>query len=130
MIPGRHGAHKGRAARRTSRPNPTLNGFVLGTRKKGRNATPAENFAGLTYSDPFYREPRVPAGAKPGTLLRAKKVDVLFTGFKPGNVSAWKIMYVTENTRRTANDISTGIILLPEDGRPNSTRPIGAFRLR
>lgn len=53
---------------------------------------------------------------------------MLFTGFKPGNISAWKIMYVTENTKRTAKDISTGIILLPEDGRKHSDRPIVAYQ--
>ncbi|MEP9391752.1 lipase family protein [Gordonia sp. VNK1] len=104
-----------------------FSGFTLGTIRDGRAATTEENFVGLLADDPFYAEPPIPAGAAPGTLLKAKRFDVLFTGYRPGNIAAWKIMYVTEDVRGR-KVISTGVVMIPEDGRPNSTRSVVAYQ--
>ena len=104
-----------------------FSGFTLGTFRDGRSADAKESFEGLMANDPFYREPRIPQSAAAGTLLRAKKFDVLFTGYKPGNISAWKIMYVTEDVRGK-KVASTGVVMLPEDGRRNSDRSIVAYQ--
>src|SRR5690606_17887068 len=39
----------------------------------------------------------------------------------------WKIMYVTENLDGS-RDISTGVLMIPEDGRDNATRPVVAYQ--
>lgn len=104
-----------------------FSGFVLGAFRDGTTATASENFQGLRADDPFYREPAIPADAKPGTLLKAKRFDVLFTGFKPGNIAAWKIMYVTQDVRG-AKTISTGVVMIPQDGRSNAQRSVVAYQ--
>ena len=104
-----------------------FNGFTLGTLTEGRNATPQENFRGLMADDPFYDEPTISAKAKPGTLLKAKKFDVQFTGYRPGKISAWKIMYVTDDTRGR-KVISTGVVMIPQDGKKNSERSVVAYQ--
>lgn len=104
-----------------------VNGFVLGAIRDSTFATTQENFDGLFASDPFFEEPVLTGSEAPGTLLKAERFDVLFTGVKPGNIAAWKMMYVTE-THTGAQDISTGVIMIPEDGRDNSTRSVVAYQ--
>lgn len=102
-------------------------GYTLGTFRDAHLASPQEDFDGLLGSDPFYSEPPLRGAEKPGTLLKAQPFDVLFAGIKPGNVTAWKMMYVTENVDGTP-DISTGVVMLPDDGRANATRSLVAFQ--
>lgn len=111
----------------TPRPDEVFNGYVLGTFEDGTIASPQEIVDGATGYDPFYDEPDLRGDETPGTLLKAKPFDVLFTVVEPGNVSAWKIMYVTENTDGSP-DISTGVVMIPEDGRDNATRSIVAYQ--
>lgn len=106
--------------------NEIFTGFTLGTFRDGRNATPAENFEALTATDPFYREPNISQSVKVGTLLKAKRFDVQFTGFRPANIAAWKIMYVTEDVRGR-KVISTGVVMLPLDGKPHRDRSVVAY---
>lgn len=113
---------------RTPQLGEVFNGFVLGTFKDGRMASPDEIMTPLTSTDPFYREPALTGSEKAGTLLKAKKVAVQFTGFRPGNVDAYKIMYVTTALDGKA-DISTGIIMIPRDGRRNADRPIVSYQM-
>lgn len=104
-----------------------LNGFVLGTLADSAPATGQENFDGLFASDPFFIEPELSGTEEPGTLLKAERFDVQFFGVKPGSIAAWKMMYVTETVSGDP-DISTGVIMIPEDGRDNSTRSIVAYQ--
>lgn len=102
-------------------------GYVLGTFRDGRLATGQEDFEGLAADDPFYVEPSISQDVKPGTLLKAKRFDVLFAGVKPAHVAAYKIMYVTENVRGR-KVISTGVVMIPEDGKPNGSRSVVAYQ--
>jgi len=111
----------------TPAPDEVFNGYVLGTFEDATIATPQEIIDGATGHDPFYDEPPLHGDEAPGTLLKAKPFDVLFTVVKPGNVSAWKIMYVTENLDGSP-DIGTGVVMIPDDGRDNATRPIVAYQ--
>lgn len=109
-----------------------FNGYVVGTFTGGRLASPDEVFTPLTAGDAFYREPTLRGDEKPGTLLKAKKVDVQFTGVRPAALDAYKLMYVTTSgVGAAANhpEISTGILMVPRDGRPNSTRPIVGYQM-
>ncbi|WP_408015907.1 lipase family protein [Rhodococcus chondri] len=111
----------------TPMPDEVFNGYVLGTFRDGAIASPQEIVDGVFAYDTFYDEPPLRGDEAPGTLLKAKPFDVLFTGVKPGNVSAWKVMYVTENLDGT-RDISTGVVMIPEDGRDNATRSVVAYQ--
>lgn len=111
----------------TPMPDEIFNGYVLGALGTATLASPEEFMEGAFGHDPFYDEPPLRGDEAPGTLLKAKKFDVMFTGVKPGDVSAWKIMYVTENLDGS-RDISTGVLMIPEDGRDNATRPVVAYQ--
>ncbi|GAB11653.1 hypothetical protein GOARA_082_00410 [Gordonia araii NBRC 100433] len=112
---------------RTPQIGEVFNGYVIGTFQKGRLASPEEIIKPLTSGDSFYREPKLTGHEKPGTLLKAKKVDVQFTGFRPGNVDAFKLMYVTTGLRGE-REISTGIVMIPRDGRRNSERKVVGYQ--
>lgn len=104
-----------------------FNGYVVGTFADGRVASPDEIFRGLAADDPFYAEPRLRGDEKPGTILKAKPVAVQFTGFRPGNIDAYKLMYVTTDLDGSA-EISTGILMIPRDGKKNSERGVVAYQ--
>ncbi|MFF0814339.1 lipase family protein [Rhodococcus sp. NPDC003318] len=101
--------------------------YTLGTFRDGRIGSPQEIRDGLLATDQFFDEPPLRGDEKPGTLLRAAPFDVLFAGVEPGNLTAWKIMYVTENVNGS-RDVSTGVVMIPEDGRDNATRPVVAYQ--
>ncbi|ALG83279.1 lipase family protein [Gordonia phthalatica] len=113
---------------RTPQVTEIFNGFVIGTFQHGRMGSPDEVLTPLLSTDPFYREPRLTGSEKAGTLLKAKKVAVQFLGFRPGDVDAYKIMYVT-TALDGRPDISTGLIMIPRDGRDNAKRPIVSYQM-
>jgi hypothetical protein len=101
--------------------------YTLGTFRDGTLATPQQISDGLSAPDPFYAEPPLRGDEAPGTLLGAEPFDVQFIGVRPGNLSAWKIMYVTQDVRGGL-DVSTGVVMVPEDGRDNASRPLVAYQ--
>lgn len=113
---------------RTPGLNEVFNGYVVGTLQGATVATPEEIIKPLSPGDPFYREPKLKASDKPGTLLKAKKVDVQFLGVKPANLDAWKTMFVTQNLQGK-RDISTGIVMIPRDAKKNSDRRIVGYQM-
>lgn len=113
---------------RTPGLNEVFNGFVVGTLRDGTLASPDQIIKPMQPGDPFYREPALKPSDVPGTLLKAKKVDVQYTGFRPANVDAWKAMFVTSDLQGN-RDISTGIIMIPRDGKKNSERKVVGFQM-
>ncbi|NNH74394.1 lipase [Nocardia uniformis] len=105
-----------------------FNGYVVGTLQGGSVASPQEAFEALLVNDPFYEEPPLTGTEKPGTVVKAKQVDVLFTGFKPANLDAYKLMYVSTGIDGTTPAISTGILMIPRDGQPNSQRKLISYQ--
>ncbi|MDG3016889.1 lipase family protein [Corynebacteriales bacterium D3-21] len=105
-----------------------FNGFVVGAFQDGRMATRSEFSRGLDANDPFYAEPKLTGAEKPGTLLKWERVDVQFTGFRPGNVDAYKLMYVTTGLHGD-KQISTGILMIPRDGRDNADRTLVGYQM-
>ncbi|WP_084638113.1 lipase family protein [Gordonia shandongensis] len=120
-------AHAG-PPNRTPQLSEVFNGFVIGTFQHGRMADAHEAITPLLRTDPFYREPTLSGDEKPGTLLKARKVAVQFLGFRPGDVDAYKIMYVTTKLDGSP-DISTGLIMIPRDGRDNADRTVVSYQM-
>ena len=55
-------------------------------------------------------------------------MDVLFTGYKPGQLDAYKIMYVTTGIDGSTPVVSTGIMMIPIDGTPASEKKIISYQ--
>nr|WP_259144610.1 lipase family protein [Tsukamurella ocularis] len=105
-----------------------FNGYVAGALTSARPGSPEEIFTALTEDDPFYMEPALKDSDRPGTLLKAMKVDVMFTGVKPGRLDAWRTMYVTTGIDGTSRRISTGIVMIPQTGNPNREKSIIGYQ--
>lgn len=105
-----------------------LNPFAAAALRDGVPASFEENAQGL-WGPPgrFYDEPPVDDSMPVGHLLKSEPFDVIFNGIKPANIRAWRLMYVTEDVEHR-KVISTGIIMLPSDGRDDSTRPVVAYQ--
>ncbi|MFF0499063.1 lipase family protein [Nocardia aobensis] len=108
--------------------NEVFNGFVVGSLQGASPASPQEAFQALRADDPFYREPPLTGAEKPGTVVKSKKVDVLFTGVKPANLDAWKLMYVTTERDGVTPAISTGILMIPRDGKPANEKHVVSYQ--
>lgn len=113
---------------RTPHPGEVLGEYVRGAFATGRLAGPDELVTPLTSIAPFYAEPALTGAETPGTLLKAEKVDVQFTGFRPGNLEAYRLMFVT-TTLDGRPDISTGFVMTPVDGTPHSERRVVSFQM-
>ncbi|MGW4635944.1 lipase family protein [Nocardia sp. NPDC004415] len=105
-----------------------FNGFVVGSLQGATPGSPEEIFHGLLADDPFYAEPPLTGTERPGTLLKSKKVDVLFTGLKPANLDAYKLMYVTTGLDGVTPEISTGILMIPRDGQPVAQKKLISYQ--
>ncbi len=113
---------------RTPGVDEIFTGYVVSTFTDGRVATPQEIIDPLRpESDPFYDEPALTGDEAPGTLLKSEPVQVQFTGVRPGNLRAWRTMFVTEEMDGTRS-ISTGILMVPDDGRDDATRPVIGYQ--
>lgn len=113
---------------RTPGLDQVFNGYVVGALTGATPGSPQEIFQGLLANDPFYQEPPLTGDEKPGTILKSKKVDVLFTGLKPANLDAWKLMYVSTELDGVTPSISTGILMIPRDGKPAAERRLVSYQ--
>lgn len=112
----------------TPSPGDVFNGFVIGSLSGATVVSPGEAFQALTADDPFYDPPPLTGNEKPGTILKAKPVSVLFTGVRPANLAAWKLMYVTTGIDGVTPVVSTGILMIPQDGTPNAQRRVVSYQ--
>lgn len=78
---------------------------------------------GLSSDDPWFDEPELSGDTAPGILLKARPVSVQVYQVRPDAVSAYQLMYTTTDHfgRRV---ISTGILMIPEDGTAPADRKI------
>lgn len=113
---------------RTPGLDEVFNGYVIGTLQEGRVGSPQEIVEPWLPGHPFYNEPRLKASDTPGTLLKAEKVAVQFLGVQPGKLDAWRTMFVTSDLKGN-RDISTGIIMIPRDGKKNSERKVIGYQM-
>ncbi|MFI9405308.1 lipase family protein [Nocardia sp. NPDC052316] len=122
----------GTAAAQTEMPTPGLdrvfNGFVVGQIQGAQPVPPDQAFQALLANDPFYEEPPLTGAEQPGTLLKAKKVDVMFLGITPPDVEAYKLMYVTTGIDGVTPMISTGILMIPNHGAPVGEKKVISYQ--
>ncbi|MFI7001319.1 lipase family protein [Nocardia sp. NPDC050175] len=122
----------GTAAAQGEMPTPGLdrvfNGFVVGQIQGAQPVPPDQAFQALLANDPFYQEPPLTGSEQPGTLLKAKKVDVMFLGTTPPDVEAYKLMYVTTGIDGVTPVISTGILMIPNHGAPVGEKKLISYQ--
>ncbi|MFI6173484.1 lipase family protein [Nocardia sp. NPDC051052] len=122
----------GTAAAQGEMPTPGLdrvfNGFVVGQIQGAQPVPPDQAFQALLANDPFYQEPPLTGAEQPGTLLKAKKVDVMFLGITPPDVEAYKLMYVTTGIDGVTPVISTGILMIPNHGAPVGEKKLISYQ--
>lgn len=101
---------------------------VISTFTDGRVAAPSEIIDPLRpVSDDFYSEPELTGDEAAGTLLKTEPVQVQFAAFRPGNLRAWRTMYVTREMDGSPS-VSTGILLIPDDGRDDASRTVIGYQ--
>ncbi|MFF0488944.1 lipase family protein [Nocardia sp. NPDC003482] len=77
--------------------------------------------------DPFLRPPVDLAGYAPGTILRTRAVRVALLGLVPQQVSAWQLLY-RSNDLHDRPEAAITTVLLPADADPSQPRPLLAFQ--
>lgn len=105
-----------------------FNGFVVGQIQNAQPVPPDQAFQALLANDPFYEEPPLTGAEQPGTLLKAKKVDVMFLGITPPDIEAYKLMYVTTGIDGVTPMISTGILMIPDHGAPVGEKKVISYQ--
>lgn len=126
IVPAANAQHD--TAVRTPHITEPFGDYVQSTFTDGRFATVDELVEPIrTQHEPFYDEPALAGDEAPGTVLKSEPVDVQFAGFRPGNLRAWRTMYVTSE-RDGSPGTSTGIVMVPDDGKDDSTRPVVGYQ--
>nr|WP_019932215.1 lipase family protein [Nocardia sp. BMG111209] len=80
--------------------------------------------------DPFYYPPSGLDGYAPGTVLRSRSIEVALFGVVPQQVSAWQLLYRSNDLHGRAEAVVT-TVLLPapgDDGPEPVDRPLLAFQ--
>ena len=105
-----------------------LNPFAVSMLADSVPASPVENAEGLWgQAGPFYDEPPIDDSMPMGHLLNSEPFEVIYNGIKPAHIRAWRTMYVTEDVAGN-RVISTGVIMVPDDGRDDASRPVVAYQ--
>ncbi|MCM6777461.1 lipase family protein [Nocardia sp. CDC159] len=81
----------------------------------------------LPSRDPFLRPPADLAAHAPGTVLRSRPVRVALLGLIPQRVSAWQLLY-RSNDLHGRPEAAITTVLLPADADPSARRPLLAFQ--
>ncbi|APA95110.1 lipase family protein [Nocardia seriolae] len=77
--------------------------------------------------DPFFHPPRGFARYPAGTILRSRTVEIAFFGLVPQRVTAWQLLYRSQDLHG-APEVAITTVLLPEGAEPDSERPLLAFQ--
>ncbi|MFI6956611.1 lipase family protein [Nocardia sp. NPDC050408] len=81
----------------------------------------------LPSQDPFYRPPVDLAARRPGAILRSRPIDVALFGVVPQKVSAWQLLY-RSNDLHGRREAAVTTVLLPPGASPHPDRPLLAFQ--
>ncbi|NKY85716.1 lipase family protein [Nocardia veterana] len=77
--------------------------------------------------DPFYRPPADLAAHAPGAVLRSRPVRIALLGLIPQRVTAWQLLYRSNDLHGQAEAAVT-TVLLPDGADPAEPRPLLAFQ--
>jgi pimeloyl-ACP methyl ester carboxylesterase len=77
--------------------------------------------------DPFVTAPADLAALHPGTIIRAREVEVALLGIVPQRVSAWQLLY-RSNDLNAAAEVALTTVLLPHGADPTEPRPLLAYQ--
>ncbi|WP_431954090.1 lipase family protein [Nocardia lijiangensis] len=94
---------------------------------RGARALPPGDKPLLPSSDPFYRPPRGFAAKPAGAVLRSRAIDLALFGIVPQQVSAWQLLY-RSNDLHGAPEVAVTTVLLPDGADPSEDRPLLAFQ--
>jgi hypothetical protein len=81
----------------------------------------------LPREDPFFEPPAGFEAQAPGTVLRAREVQVAFLGRVLLKVSAWQLLYRSSDAHRRP-EVTVTTVLLPACADPNQPRPVLAYQ--
>ncbi|PXX64332.1 secretory lipase [Nocardia tenerifensis] len=81
----------------------------------------------LPEADPFYAPPPGLGQVPPGTVLRAREVEIALFGAVPQRVSAWQLLYRTCDLDQ-APEAAVTTVLLPWGADPTRERPLVSFQ--
>ncbi|MEU8895430.1 lipase family protein [Nocardia sp. NPDC048505] len=81
----------------------------------------------LPSADPFHRPPRGFANRAPGTVLRSRRIEPALFGLVPQQVSAWQLLYRSNDLHGTP-EVAVTTVLLPAGADPEEERPLLAFQ--
>ncbi|MEV0297717.1 lipase family protein [Nocardia sp. NPDC050710] len=81
----------------------------------------------LPEHDRFYLPPTGFARFAPGTVLRTRTVDLALFGRVPQKISAWQLLYRTNDLNGVA-DAAVTTVLLPWGTAPTDSRPLVSFQ--
>lgn len=81
----------------------------------------------LSSQDPFFRPPADLAAIAPGTIVRHRPVDIAVFGVVPQQVSAWQLLYRSNDLHGRPEATAT-TVLLPTDADLDVQRPLLAFQ--
>ncbi|MEC3919117.1 lipase family protein [Nocardia sp. CDC160] len=77
----------------------------------------------LPEADPFYRPPADLAALTPGTIIRARRVELGLLGVIPQRISAWQLLYRTTDVHGEPEAVVTTV------AQPTDADPAGPKRL-
>ncbi|MGW4120397.1 lipase family protein [Nocardia sp. NPDC004711] len=77
--------------------------------------------------DPFFHPPRGFARHAAGTMLRSRPVDIALFGLVPQHVTAWQLLYRSQDLHGRP-EVAVTTVLLPEGAEPDAERPLLAFQ--
>ncbi|MEV6277240.1 lipase family protein [Nocardia sp. NPDC051832] len=81
----------------------------------------------LPSADPFHRPPKGFANRPAGTVLRSRKIELALFGIVPQQVSAWQLLYRSNDMDGTP-EVAITTVLLPAGADPEVDRPLLAFQ--
>ncbi|OJF84691.1 lipase family protein [Nocardia seriolae] len=81
----------------------------------------------LPDADPFYQPPHDLAALAPGTIIRARRVELGLLGLIPQRVSAWQLLYRTNDVHGEPEAVVTTVVQ-PADADPSAPKRLVSYQ--
>ncbi|WP_431972630.1 lipase family protein [Nocardia sp. bgisy134] len=93
----------------------------------GWSPVPGTDRPELPSQDAFWRAPANLAAHPPGTILRSRPVKIALMGVVPQQVSAWQLLY-RSNDLHGQPEVAVTTVMLPNGAARGTNRPLLAFQ--